>query len=193
MNSFTHKLSSILGSISVLTGQIVSWLTVLMVLLLSLNVLASWLFNTSAILITESITWMHCANFLFAAAYTLNNDEHVRVDVLYSRFSNPSKAWVNLLGSLLLLLPVTTFILWSSWSYVVLSWRINEVSAEAGGMPATFLLKGMLLIMPVLLILEAINQILKSIQQISSKPTNNDAYPPQQSTPIQVTKSEGAH
>ena len=150
--------SSPLSLVSLYTGRVVSWLTLAMVILLTINVLASWLLNTSSILVSESITWMHSANFLLAAAYTLNRNEHVRVDVFYAKMSAQKQAIVDILGTLLLLLPFSVFILWASWAYVVQSWRIGEVSAEAGGMPALFLLKGMLLVMPVLLIIEGLNQ-----------------------------------
>ncbi|MGX5203235.1 TRAP transporter small permease subunit [Aliikangiella sp. IMCC44632] len=163
--SWGLKLSAMFNGLATICGQAISWLTFAMVVLLSLNVLMSWLLSQSSIMLSEAITWMHAANFLLAAAYTLNRDEHVRVDVLYSKMSLKAKAWVDIIGSLLLLIPTMIFILWSSWSYVLLSWRINEVSAEAGGLPYLFVLKALLLVMPILLIIEAINQlIIKSLQ-----------------------------
>jgi len=166
MKSILQRSASLLGQIGLFCGQIVSWLTVIMVIVLTANVLSSWLFKTSSILASESITWMHSANFLLAAAYTLNRGEHVRVDIFYSKMSPKGKAVVDLLGTLLLLLPVSIFIIWSSWSYVYLSWRIGEVSAEAGGMPFTFVLKSFLIIMPLLLIAEAFNQLIINIKQL---------------------------
>ncbi len=163
------KISQTLSKISVFNGHLVSWLTLGMVLVLSLNVLSSWLFQQSSILLSESITWMHSANFLLAAAYTLNRDEHVRVDIFYAKMSFKAKALVDMLGTLLLLVPVCLFILWSSWSYVALSWRIGEKSAEAGGMPATYLLKSLLLLMPLLLLIEAVSQLLKNWQNFNGE------------------------
>ncbi|TQV88313.1 TRAP transporter small permease subunit [Aliikangiella coralliicola] len=162
MKSLLSKIFYQLSNITVITGQLVSWLTVAMVVLLTLNILASWLFKSSSILVSESITWMHSANFLLAAAYTLNRNEHVRVDIFYAKMSVRAKALVDLLGTLLLLLPVSLFIIWASWSYVSLSWRIGEVSAEAGGMPATYILKGFLIVMPLLLVLEGISQLYRN-------------------------------
>lgn len=147
-------------------GKVISWLTLAMVVVLSINVLASWLFNTSSMFLTESISWMHSANFLLAAAFTLAKDEHVRVDIFYAKMSARGKAWVDLLGSLLFLLPVCIFILWASWPFVVASWNINEASAEAGGIPATYILKGFLLLMPLLLIMQAFHQIALSIDSL---------------------------
>jgi len=169
MKASLSFLSKGITKLPIISGQMVSWLTVSMVLILTINVLSSWLFNRSSILMSESITWMHSANFLLAAAYTLNRGDHVRVDIFYSKMSVKAKAVVDLLGTLFLLLPVSLFIIWSSWSYVLLSWRLGEVSAEAGGMPATFILKSLLIVMPVLLIIEAINQIMINLGRLTNQ------------------------
>lgn len=171
MNRNLPFLTQKLSRLSVGIGQTVSWLTLSMIIILTINVLASWLFNNSSMFLSESITWMHSANFLLAMGYTLNRDEHVRVDIFYSKMSLKNKAWVNLLGTLLFLLPLCAFILWSSWSFVLNSWNFNEASAEAGGIPATYILKSFLLIMPILLIFEAINQIFSNLQIIIDKPS----------------------
>jgi TRAP-type mannitol/chloroaromatic compound transport system permease small subunit len=158
-----QQLTHFLSIISSKTGHWLSWLTLVMVVLLCINVLSSWLLQQSSILLSESINWLHSANFLLAAAYTLNRNQHVRVDIFYAKMSHKAKAAVDFFGTLLLLIPFAFFILWSSWSYVALSFRINEVSAEAGGMPYLFIFKGFLLIMPILLLIEALNQLLVSV------------------------------
>jgi len=154
-----------LSIISTYSGRAISWLTLGMVVLLTINVLSSWLFKSSSILMSESITWMHSANFLIAAAYTLNRNEHVRVDIFYAKMSAKKQAMVDLFGTLFLMLPVCGFIFWASWDKVIRSYMENEVSAEAGGMPFTFILKGLLLLMPVLLTIEGINQLLINFQK----------------------------
>ena len=162
---FLHKFSQI-------TGKSIAWLTLFMVLFSVVNVLASWLFNISWIWLRESVTWMHGANFLLAAGYTLNRQAHVRVDIFYSKMSRKKQALVDFVGTLLLLLPTSIFIAWASWPAFWLSWRVGEVSSEAGGLSAVYLLKGLLLLMPLLLILEAINQLGKSsIILFSNHPT----------------------
>lgn len=173
MKYLCHLLAENLSKVSIYTGRAVAWLTIGMVVLLAFNVISSWLFNRSWILLSELVTWMHSANFLLAAAYTLNRDEHVRVDIFYNKMSVRSKAVVNLLGSLLLLIPICIFILWSSWSFVLLSYNIGEVSAEAGGMPALFIFKGFLLLMPVLLLIEALAQIFKQIDRLTNNQSSN--------------------
>ncbi len=159
-----------LHNFSKITGKTIAWLTLFMVLFSVFNVLASWLFNLSWIWLRESVTWMHGANFLLAAAYTLNRQAHVRVDILYAKMTAKKQALVDFVGTLLLLLPTCIFIAWASWPTFLLSWRVGEVSSEAGGLPAIYLLKSLLLLMPLLLILEAINQLTRSGMILFCKP-----------------------
>ncbi|MGB0496040.1 MAG: TRAP transporter small permease subunit [Kangiellaceae bacterium] len=162
-----------LDKLSDWVGPTVAWLTVLMILFSLLNILSSWLFNTNSIAIQESITWMHGFNFLLATAYTLNKNEHVRVDVFYAKMNSKNKAIVDFLGSLFLLVPTAIFIAWASWPAFYLSWRVNEVSSEPGGLPMLYILKALLLAMPLLLLLEAFNQLLKNIRLIARNQSVN--------------------
>ena len=115
-------------------GRITAWLTLAMVLVTFCVVVLRYLFDTGWIWLQESVTWMHAAVFMLAAAYTLADDQHVRVDIFYREMSEPGRALVNALGTALFLLPLTVFLLWSSWDYASLSWEIRETSREAGGM-----------------------------------------------------------
>jgi TRAP-type mannitol/chloroaromatic compound transport system permease small subunit len=169
--NFLVILSQKIHRFSQTTGNLVAWLTFFMVILSVINVLASWLFNTSWIWMRESVTWMHGANFLLAAAYTLNRQSHVRVDIFYAKMSIQKQALVDFVGTLLLMLPTSMFIAWASWPAFLLSWRVGEVSSEAGGVPALWILKGFLLIMPLFLIIESINQLVKSWIKFSSHPS----------------------
>ena len=96
----------------------------------------------------------------------MQQEAHVRVDIIYSRLSSRNKAWIDLLGSLLLLLPVVSFIAWISWTYVIESWNVMEGSREAGGLPGVFLLKSLILVLAVMLILQALVQIARCTQTI---------------------------
>ena len=147
-------------------GRAVAWLTLLMVLVTVVVVVLRYFLGIGWIWLQESVTWMHATVFLLAAAYTLARDEHVRVDIFYSRYSDRTRAWVDLLGSLLLLLPVMVFIVLISWRYVADSWSVLEGSREAGGLPAVFLLKSLIIVMAVMLSLQAVVQIARSVQRI---------------------------
>ena len=119
-------------------GRITAWLTLAMVLVTFCVVVLRYLFDTGWIWLQESVTWMHAAVFMLAAAYTLADDQHVRVDIFYRDMSEPGRALVNALGPALFLLPLTVFLIWSSWDYASLSWEIRETSREAGGMVFPF-------------------------------------------------------
>lgn len=142
-------------------GLSISWLTMLMVAVTFLVVVLRYVFDLGWIAMQESVTYMHAAVFMVGAAFTLKHQGHVRVDILYRKFGERGRAWVNLLGGLLLLLPAMLFIAWISWEYVLTSWDVLEGSREAGGLPGVFVLKTLILIMPLLLVLQVLAGILR--------------------------------
>jgi len=148
------------------SGRTVSWLTLLMVVVTFIVVVLRYVFDIGWIALQESVTYMHAMVFLVGASWALQQEAHVRVDIFYSRFSSKTKAWIDLSGSLLLLLPVVTFTAWISWEYVVDSWQVLEGSREAGGLPAVYLLKSLILVLAIMLILQAIVQIVRCAQTI---------------------------
>jgi len=148
------------------SGRAVSWLTLLMVIVTFIVVVLRYVFDIGWIALQESITYMHALVFLVGAAWAMQQQAHVRVDIFYSRFSEKTRAWIDMTGSLVLLLPVMVFIAWISWEYVANSWGVLEGSREAGGLPAVFLLKSLILVLAVMLILQALVQIVRSAQAI---------------------------
>ncbi|MEO5376462.1 MAG: TRAP transporter small permease subunit [Magnetococcus sp. DMHC-6] len=142
-------------------GRLVSWLTLSMVLVTFGVAMLRYLFNLGWISMQESVIYMHACVFMFGASLTLQADEHVRVDIFYRPLSERGKAWVNLLGGIFLLLPFMVFIFWMSWEYVAAAWATQEGSREAGGLNLVWLLKGILLVMPVLMILQGISLIIR--------------------------------
>jgi TRAP-type mannitol/chloroaromatic compound transport system permease small subunit len=163
-------IAPVLDRISVATGRAASWLTLAMVVCTFVIVVLRYLFDTGVIWLQESVTWMHAAVFMLGAAYTLQAEEHVRVDIFYRRMSERKKAWINLSGVLLFLLPLCVFFFVESLDYVVASWRIGEVSRDAGGLPYPFvpLLKSVLLLMPVAVTLQGVSMAVRSIARIRS-------------------------
>jgi TRAP-type mannitol/chloroaromatic compound transport system permease small subunit len=137
-------------------GRMVSWLTVIMVLITATVVVLRYVFGVGWIWLQETVTWMHATVFLLAAAYTLSHDEHVRVDIFYRGMSPRGQALVDSLGVLLLLLPTCLWIVFSAWDYVAASWQVRESSLETGGMPGLFLLKSLIIVTPVLLAIEGL-------------------------------------
>ena len=162
--------SKLIDEINIRIGRASAWLTLAMVLVTFFIVALRRVFDSGWIWLQESVTWMHAAVFMLAAAYALARDEHVRVDIFYRGFSPRRKALVDAAGSLFLLLPVSVFLIWSSWDYVAASWSIRESSREAGGLVFPFvpLLKSFIPIMSVMLMLQAIGMLCRAIIDIRS-------------------------
>lgn len=144
-------------------GKTISWLTLLMVLFTFIVVILRYTFDIGWIALQESVAYMHALVFMLGAAYTLKHNGHVRVDIFYQRYSAQTKAWIDCLGTLFLLLPVSGFIIWSSWEYVADSWAIQESSRNSGGLPGVYLLKSSILLMSGLLILQSIALFLQNL------------------------------
>lgn len=144
------------------TGRFISWATVTMVILVVLVVITRYFLGLGSIALQESVTYLHCLVFMMGFAFTLKHDGHVRVDIFYRGFSPRLKAIVNLIGGLLFLIPFCLLIFFISWDYVLASWVIRETSAENNGLPFIYLLKTLMLLMPVTLLLQGIAEILRS-------------------------------
>lgn len=157
------RLARRLDQLSEWTGRGIAWLTLGMVLVTFAVVVLRYLFNIGWIAMQESITYMHALVFMLGAAYTLRHDGHVRVDIFYQKFGPRGRAWVDLLGTLLLLMPVTIFITWISWEYVASSWELHEGSRETGGLPWVYLLKTAIPLMAILMLLQGLSLGLRSL------------------------------
>ena len=157
-----HALLKALDAFNETTGRWLAWLALGMAAVTAVVVLLRYGFNIGSIAAQEAVTYMHGALFMLGAAYTLKHGGHVRVDIFYRRFTRRTQAWINSLGAIVFLLPVCLFIFGVSWHYVAESWAIREVSAEPGGIPAVFLLKTLMLLLPVNLVLQGIAEILRN-------------------------------
>ena len=159
-----------LGRFIAFAGKSVAWLTVLMVLLTFVIVVLRYGFNLGWIWLQESVTYLHATVFMLAAAWAWQTDDHVRVDIYYRDLSPRQKAAVNLLGTLLFLMPVCIFLLLNSWNYVALSWAGREGSREAGGLALVYLQKSLILLLPAMLLLQGVINIRSSVDILHRKP-----------------------
>lgn len=147
-------------------GRGVAWLTLLMVLLTFAIVVMRYGFNLGWIWLQESVTWLHATVFMVAAAWALQTDDHVRVDIFYRDRSDRHKAWVDLLGTLIFIIPFSVFMFVMAWDYVTASWGTMEASREAGGLPAIYLLKSLILVLPALLLLQSLVSLRGGLRQL---------------------------
>lgn len=156
-------------------GRWISWLALAMVLVMGLIVVLRYAFQIGSIALQESVMYLNALIFTFGAAYTLKQQGHVRVDVFYNRLSPRARGLIDLLGTGIFLTLTAGFIIWASWDYVAVSWRIREGSAESSGLPYVYLLKASLLALPLLLIIQGIAEAMKSLQHILGTAAADDA------------------
>lgn len=163
-----HKLIVVLDTLSDRLGRSIAWLTLLMMFVTCTVVIARYGFNMGSIALQESVVYLHGAVFLFGIAYTLRHQGHVRVDILYERFSPKTRAVIDLGGTLVFLFPLAIFIFISSLGYVSMSWSMQESSAQPGGLPGIFVLKTFIPIFAILLFLQGIAELLRSVATLTS-------------------------
>lgn len=143
-------------------GRCLSWLTLALVLLTVFVVAMRYGFDQGATATQELIMYCHALVFMGAAAWALQRDAHVRVDIFFRSMPPRRQALVDLSGSLIFLLPMCLFLAWNCWDYVAASWARNERSADAGGLPWVYWQKSIILLLVGSLLLQALSQIIKT-------------------------------
>jgi len=163
------RIANFLSGINEIVGRATAWLTSFLVLFMCFDVVRRYLFNQTAVWITELEWHVFALIFLLAAGYALKHDKHVRVDLFYAKFSPKGKAWVNLIGTLVFLIPWCWIIISSSYRYAYNSFMINEASPDPGGLPARYIIKFAITVGFVLLLLQAIALVLESLATIMGR------------------------
>ena len=147
-------------------GRGVAWVTLGLVVVVFVDVLMRYILNISFVF-TQELEW-HLFGFIFliGAGYTLLHDGHVRVDIIYQRAGWKGRAWVNLCGVLLFLIPGCIMVISTSWKFTMNSFAILEGSPDPGGIPFRFILKGCIPVGFTLLLFQGISLGLHSFMQI---------------------------
>jgi TRAP-type mannitol/chloroaromatic compound transport system permease small subunit len=143
-------------------GRATYWLILVMVLVSAGNAVSRKAFDLSSNAFLEIQWYLFSAVFLLAAGYTLKHNEHVRIDVLSGRLSQRTQAWIDILGGLLFLLPLTLVVLYHAWPYFMLSFTSQEWSSNPGGLiiwPAKALIPAGF----VLLLLQGLAEVIKRV------------------------------
>lgn len=115
-------------------GRCTAWLVLACIVISAANAIARYGFNFSSNAFLEIQWYLYSVVFLCAAGYTLKQNAHVRIDIVSARLSGRARAWIDLFGGLVMLLPAATIILWFGWSAFLESFRIDEISRDAGGL-----------------------------------------------------------
>jgi TRAP-type mannitol/chloroaromatic compound transport system permease small subunit len=172
-----RRLADIADRIDRLTaaiGRTVMWCALAMVVLQVVVVLMRYVLGFGSIWLSEAIVYAHATLFMGAAAWTLQQGGHVRVDIFYADASPRSRAVVDLLGAIVLLLPFCCVLAWFALPYVGRSWAILERSREASGLPLVFLLKTLIPVFAVLLGLQGIAQAIRAALVLTSATAEAD-------------------
>jgi TRAP-type mannitol/chloroaromatic compound transport system permease small subunit len=159
---FLLSLSRLIDALNDRVGRIVYWLILVAVLVSAGNAVVRYAFNRSSNAWLEVQWYLFSAVFLFCAGYALLHNQHVRIDVISGHLSKRAQAWIDVVGTVLFLLPMAVTIMWLSWPVFVDAYQSNEISTNAGGLtvwPAR-------LMVPVgffLLVAQGISELIKRI------------------------------
>ncbi len=173
------KLSQLIDWLNERVGKGAFWLVLIMTLISSGNATYRFIFNDSSNGMLEIQWYLFAAVFLLCSPYTLQKNEHVRIDVLSSKLSPRGLAVIDIIGTLFFLLPMVIAVMWLSLPLVAESYRIHEYSANAGGL-IRWPVKILLPIGFALLALQGISEMIKRIaflQGLIADPNAKDAGP----------------
>jgi TRAP-type mannitol/chloroaromatic compound transport system permease small subunit len=156
------QLANQIDSVTRAIGRAAAWLALAIVVLQFVLVVARYGLSLGSGKLTETVIYAHAALIMLAAAWTLAAGGHVRVDVFYAHAARRRRALVDLIGSLLLLLPFALVLIWLSVPYAARSWAILERSQEIGGLPLVFLLKTLIPLFAALMGLQGVAQAIRA-------------------------------
>lgn len=149
-------------------GSLCSLLMILMILNVFYDVLMRYFFNDVSIAMQELEWHLYAAMFMFGIGYTLKEDGHVRVDVIYDQLSKKSQAIINIAGSLLFALPFTLLILYFSWDYALEAYTMGEGSADPGGLPHRWIIRSVIPVSSIYLLVCLLYVVLTQIKSLST-------------------------
>ncbi|MCF1709794.1 TRAP transporter small permease subunit [Tabrizicola sp. J26] len=155
-------LSRAIDRFNEVVGKAMGWLILLAILISASNAVVRKVFSTSSNAWLEAQWYLFGAAFLLASAYTLKQNEHIRIDIVYGMWSRRTQHWIDLFGHVVFLMPFCLLMIYYLTPWVASSYRSGEVSTNAGGLviwPA----KGLLLVGFVLLALQGLSEIIKKI------------------------------
>src|SRR3974390_877837 len=173
-----ERLAAIAARIDRLTGAVgraVMWCVLGVALAEVAVVLMRYVFGIGSIWLTEAIGYAHATLFMGAAAWTLQQGGHVRVDIFYADAGPRTRALVDLVGALVLLLPFVAVLTVFALPYVARSWAILERSPQASGLPPGFLLHTLIPAFAVLLGLQGFSQAARAWLALTGAPSGGAA------------------
>ena len=159
INSIAEKI----GSLSVAIGKAGSLILPILIITILVNVILRYVFNIGLVELEEVQWHLNAIVVMSCLAYTYQVDEHIRVDILYNKFSPKRHAWVEILGILFLFFPYVILVSWHAWEITSYSWSLREGSPMPSGLPARYLIKGVMALGLSLLALQGLATLLRNI------------------------------
>jgi TRAP-type mannitol/chloroaromatic compound transport system permease small subunit len=156
------KLSGAIDGINERIGKAAIWIVLIVVVISAGNAIMRFAFNWSSNALLEIQWYLFSAIFLFCAAYVLQRNEHIRIDIVAGRLSERAQNWIDVFGILVFLLPMALMIAWLSWPVFMNAWHTGEGSPNPGGL----IRWPVRLLMPVgfaLLILQGVSELIKRL------------------------------
>ena len=183
-----------IDTVTTAVGRVMFWLTLVMVLIGAVNVVTRYVGRSLGMSLGGTLyialqTQLFDLVFLLGAAYVLNKDGHVRVDIIYASMGARVRAWIDIFGTLFFLFPFCALGLYLSWGYVGRSWQQGEVNTNAGGFPV-YPIKTVILIAFGLIVLQGVSELIKRIAFLRGIPVTIGNETPQTAAETVETPTE---
>jgi TRAP-type mannitol/chloroaromatic compound transport system permease small subunit len=159
-----------LDAVTRTAGRVMGWLMIPVVFIVFANAILRYGFGIGYAWFQELYIWINGVAVLLAAAYTWQDDAQVRVPIFYDRFTARTKAIVEIVGILFILLPAVAIFAYTSWAPVLRSWRVLERSRVLDGLPGVFVLRTFILVFCALMILQAVAFLIRHIRTLVRGP-----------------------
>ncbi len=164
---FLAGIAASICAVNLIIGRTFAWLSLAIVVVCFTVVVQRYLFSVSYLWMQDLYIWLNGAMFTAVAGFALLRDDHVRVDIFYRPAKLRTRAVIDLIGSVIFLLPVTWIIYLYSMPFVLRAWSYQEASANVGGMPGLFILKSFIILFAALVALQGIAMIIRSVLVLS--------------------------
>ena len=174
MNIFINIVNIIEKTI-IRIGKAVSWVNVLLILVILVQVVLRYLFSFSSVALEELQWHLYAVGIMTGLSYALSENTHVRLDLLHGRFRKKTRAWIDIIGLTVLVLPWCYVIILHGFDFVAASWRVKETSVSPTGLSCYYIIKSVIPVSFSLLTLAALSRILKQILVITEKEVSHDA------------------
>ena len=169
MQGFAGLVQTSIDAVVCWIGKAMGWILFLVVLLVFASTFLRYLFGIGYAWLQELYIWLNGSALLLAAAYAWRDDAQVRVEIFRQRFSLRQKAWVEVLGTLFVLLPTLGIIAYWSWTPIRISWRILERSSALDGLPGVYLMKSVVLLFCAIMALQAVGVLVREGRRLAAR------------------------